>query len=85
MTTPNELSDKALAIFAFAIYHQLASGDSVTAVTAHDPAGHRADPEAIAELEQHELAQAAGGKITFTPAGLLMLEQLLDRLRGQWR
>lgn len=36
MTTPNELSDKALAVFAFALYHQLSSGEVVSAVTVAD-------------------------------------------------
>lgn len=84
MITPNDLSDKALAIFAFAIYHQLSSGDIVAAVVSADAAGHRADPEAIAELERNGLAAADGDKLIFTDAGALMLTQLVDRLRGRW-
>ncbi|MFK4810065.1 hypothetical protein ACI3KW_07630 [Devosia sp. ZW T5_3] len=84
MTTPNDLSDKALAVFAFAVYHQLGSGDAVTAVVAADDAGHRVDPEAVAELERYELAQRHDGKITFTPAGQLILSQILDRIRGRY-
>lgn len=85
MTTPNDLSDKALAVFAFAIYHQLESGDAVSGVTARDAAGHQADPKAIAELAQLDLAHLENGRITFTAAGQLMLTQLLDRLRGSWQ
>jgi hypothetical protein len=84
MTTPNDLSDKALAVFAFAIYHQLSSGDVVSAVAADDGSGHRVDPEAVAELESRELAERNGDKVVFTAAGALMLTQLVDRLRGRW-
>jgi hypothetical protein len=84
MTTPNDLSDKALAVFAFAIYHQLESGDAVSGVTARDATGHQADPEAVEELERLELAKLENDRIVFTPAGQLMLGQLLDRLRGSW-
>jgi len=84
MTTPNDLSDKALAVFAFAIYHQLESGDVISAIAASDGAGHRVDPEAVAELKARELADLTDDKVVFTPAGALMVSQLLDRLRGRW-
>jgi hypothetical protein len=84
MTTPNDLSDKALAVFAFALYHQLESGDAVSGVTARDAAGHQADPEALDELKRLELANVEGGRIIFTPAGQTLLSQLLDRMRGSW-
>lgn len=84
MTTPNDLSDKALAVFAFAIYHQLESGDAISGVTARDAAGHHADPRALDELARLDLAHTEGGRIVFTPAGQAMLSQLLDRLRGTW-
>ena len=82
MTTPNELSDKALAVFAFAIYHQLESGDAVSGVASRDAAGHQADPQALTELADRELANVEGGKIIFTTEGQLMLGQLIDRMRG---
>ena len=84
MTTPNDLSDKALAVFAFALYHQLESGDAVAAVIANDKNGHRADPAAVEELKKLELAELVDDKIVFTPAGALMLSQLEDRFRGGW-
>jgi len=84
MTTPNELSDKALGIFAFAIYHQLSSGDLVTAVATADSSGHRGDPAAIAELESNGLARLDGDRLVFTDAGMVMMSQLVDRLRGHW-
>ena len=84
MTTPNDLSDKALAVFAFAIYHQLESGDAVSGVTARDAAGHQANRQVLDELERLDLAHTQDGRIAFTAAGQLMLTQLLDRLRGSW-
>ena len=84
MTTPNDLTDKALAVFAFAIYHQLSGGDVISAVAASDGAGHRVDPDAVAELKAQDLAEVIEDKVVFTPAGAVMLSQLLDRLRGHW-
>lgn len=82
VTTPNDLSDKALAVFAFAAYHQLESGDSITSVVAEDGAGHRADPEAIAELQERELGALEDERFVFSVAGQLMLSQIIDRIRG---
>lgn len=82
MTTPNEMSDKALSVFAFAAYHQLESGDAVTSVIADDGAGHRANPEAVTELEARELGELRDGRFVFNVAGQLMLSQIIDRIRG---
>ena len=82
MTTPNDLSDKALAIFAFAAFHQLESGDDITSVIANDAAGHRADSEAVAELEAKGLGELSGERFVFNVAGQLMLSQIIDRIRG---
>lgn len=84
MTTPNDLSDKALAVFAFAAFHQLESGDAITSVIAKDGSGHRADPEAIAELETQELGELEGERFAFSTAGQLMLSQVIDRIRGSF-
>lgn len=67
MTTPTDLSDKALAVFAFAIFHQLECGDVISAIAASDSAGHRVDPEAVAELKARELADLIDDKVVFTP------------------
>jgi hypothetical protein len=72
----NTISPKALAVFAFALYHQLSSGEPVSGVVATDGAGHRADPEAVAELESAGLARLEGERITFTEAGLQRLSAL---------
>ena len=82
VTTPNDLSDKALAIFAFAAYHQLESGDIITSVVATDASGHSADPEALSELAEKELGKLNGDRFDFTLAGQLILSQVIDRIRG---
>ncbi|WEK04709.1 MAG: hypothetical protein P0Y65_00160 [Candidatus Devosia phytovorans] len=84
MTTPNDLSDKALAVFAFAAFHQLESGDVVTSIVAKDGVAHRADPAAIAKLVEAGLVSEQGDRLHLTDAGQLMLNQILDRIRGSW-
>lgn len=76
-----DLSDKALAVFAFALHHQLESGEHVSGVVGDDGAGHRADPEAVAELEQRGLAHMSGNRVVFTPEGLDHLEAILRSIR----
>ncbi|MEO3433578.1 hypothetical protein [Inquilinus sp. CAU 1745] len=51
----DQLSDKALSIFAFAAYHELISGQPVSSVVRRDHAGHTADPDGVAELENRDL------------------------------
>lgn len=75
------ISDKALAVFAFAIYHQLESGSRVKQVVRNDRAGHHADEEAISELQGLGLVQADGDRIGFTERG----EALLDRIVADMR
>jgi hypothetical protein len=75
------LSDKALAIFAFAAYHQLASGQTVSSVVQSDGAGHKADDEAVAELQARGLAQADGRTVHFTPDGESALAAVIESLR----
>ena len=72
------LSPKALAVFAFALYHQLSSGEPVSGVVAADGAGHRADPDAVAELEAAGLARLEGERINFTETGLQRLAAALE-------
>lgn len=84
MTTPNDLSDKALAVFAFGIYHQFESGDVVTSIVSQDGAGHHVDPTAVAELIGLGLVEDRDGRLHFTDAGQLMLSQIVDRIRGSW-
>jgi hypothetical protein len=75
------LSDKALAVFAFAAYHQLESGQTVSSVVQRDKAGHRADQDAIGELEARGLARADGTDIHFTEQGGRVLQAVVAGLR----
>lgn len=82
MTTPTEgLSDKAVAVFAFAAYHQLESGQKVSSVVQRDAAGHKADDQAIAELEARGLVRADGQSVQFTQEGEAALDRLIAALR----
>ena len=80
MTT--SLSDKALAVFAFAAYHQLGTGQRVASVIRRDHAGHEAHPEAVSELTGAGLARAEGDHIAFTPEGEALLQSAIEGLRG---
>jgi chromosome segregation and condensation protein ScpB len=76
------LSDKAIAVFAFAAYHQLSSGEAVVDVVLKDAAGHAADPTAITELEGAGLVKAQGERAAFTDAGKARLEAVITALRS---
>lgn len=80
-TTLSSLSDKALAVFAFAAYHQLESGQRVSSVVQRDGAGHQADEEAVSELRERGLATADGQNLTFTNEGEEALQRLIESLR----
>ena len=80
MTHPS-LSDKGLAVFAFAIYHQLESGSRVTQVVANDGAGHHADDEATRELQALGFVTIDDGRVGFTERG----EGLVDRIAAEMR
>ncbi|WP_407519833.1 hypothetical protein [Methylobacterium oryzisoli] len=77
-----ELSDKALSVFAFAAYHQLESGQKVSRVVRRDGAGHQADPEAVAELEQAGLIEATADALVLRPEAEAMVEKGIAALRG---
>lgn len=81
MTAGTNLSDEALAVFAFAIHHQLESGERVSAVVGRDGAGHRADPKAVAELTEKGLLAEEGSRLAFTPAGEDLLQALVEAMR----
>ena len=79
---PDEgLSDKAVAVFAFAAYHELSSGEKVVDVVLRDGAGHAADPDAIRELEGKGLARVDGERAVFSDSGKAHLEKALAALR----
>lgn len=76
------LSDEALAVFVFAAYHQLSSGQRVRSVVQRDGAGHKASDAAISELETRGLIEADGDEIRFTDEGEGALQALLSSLRS---
>ncbi len=81
MASTETLSDKALAVFAFAAYHQLESGQRVSSVVQRDGAGHRADDEAVRELTDRGLVRADGQSIHFTDEGERLLQTVIEGLR----
>lgn len=77
----NPISDRGLAVFAFAIYHQLESGSRVTQVVREDGAGHHADPEAIQELQRLGLVHVDDNRIAFTDQGEAILDRAIAEMR----
>lgn len=75
------LTDEALAVFAFAAYHQLESGEPVSRVVIEDGAGHQADRKAIAELTDRGLARTENNRIVFTSDGEAVLSAIIDAMR----
>jgi hypothetical protein len=76
------LSDEALAVFAFAAYHQLSSGQMVRSVVQKDGAGHKASDAAVEELTGWGLVEADGAEIRFTPQGEEALQGVISGIRG---
>lgn len=76
------LSDEALAVFAFAAYHQLSSGQMVRSVVQKDGAGHKASDAAVEELTGRGLIEADGAEIRFTPQGEEALQGVISGIRG---
>jgi chromosome segregation and condensation protein ScpB len=76
------LSDEALAVFAFAAYHQLSSGQTVRSIVQRDGAGHKAGDAAVSELQARGLIEADGRDIAFTPQGEEVLQEMIAALRG---
>ena len=77
------LSDKALSVFMFAVYHELASGQKVTSVVRRDHAGHEADPDGVAELERYSLVTQDGDFLHFSAEGERFLDALMAAIRQQ--
>ena len=76
------LSDEALAVFAFAAYHQFSSGQMVRSVVQKDGAGHKASDAAVEELTGRGLIEADGSEIRFTPQGEDALRGVISGIRG---
>ncbi|HEY8565495.1 MAG TPA: hypothetical protein VIL65_08355 [Beijerinckiaceae bacterium] len=75
------LSDKALSIFAFAAFHQLESGQPVAKVVRRDGKGHQADPAGVEEIVGRDLATATDDEISFTEAGVSLVNAAVEGLR----
>ena len=76
------LSDKAVAVFAFAAYHQLSTGTRISRVVSIDHQGHEVDPDAVSELADRGYASVDGDHIAFTSDGEAMLEKAIVGLRN---
>ena len=76
------LSDKGLAVFAFAAYHQFTSGEKVTDVVLHDGAGHAADPQAVEEIQAAGLATVKNDRAEFTAEGQSLFGRVLEAIRA---
>jgi hypothetical protein len=82
MTDLSGLSDEALAVFAFAAYHELSSGQRVHSVVRKDGVGHKASDAAVDELDGRGLIKADGHEIVFTPAGEEALQGIVAAIRN---
>jgi hypothetical protein len=76
------LSDEALAVFAFAAYHELSSGQRVRSVVRRDGSGHQAGDGAVDELDGRGLVKAEREEILFTPAGEAALQAVVTAIRN---
>jgi ribosomal protein S19E (S16A) len=77
----NQISDKGIAVFAFAAYHQLQGGYTVREVVASDGAGHGADPAAVHELEKLGLVTSDDNRVSFTDQGEALLDHIIETMR----
>src|SRR4028118_1693224 len=77
------LSDEALAVFAFAAYHQLSSGQIVRSIVQRDGAGHQASDAAVSELQGRGLIEADGRDTAFTPPGAADPQATVSAPRGR--
>jgi len=79
------LSDKALSILAFAAYHSLVSGETVTRVVLDDGKGHKADSEGVREMEAAGFIEPDGDRGTLTDKGTAALGEVVEAIRGALR
>lgn len=83
MPTDAGLSEQAAAVFVFAAYHELSSGQAVTRIARTDGQGHQADDAGVEELASRGLIEADDTNITFTDDGLAELGRLLATIRRE--
>lgn len=76
------LSEKALSILTFAAYHRLASGMVVRDVVLEDGAGHKADADGVAEMQDAGLLEVNGTRGTLTDAGETRLGKVVDAIKN---
>jgi len=76
------LSDAALSILAFAAYHSLVSGETVTRVVLDDGKGHHADAKGVEEMTEAGLLEPDGERGTLTEAGSAKLASVIDAIRS---
>jgi hypothetical protein len=81
VTDTTTISDRGLAVFAFAIYHQLESGNRVTQVVMDDGSGHHADAEGVDEPRRLGLVAVESGRVRFTETGEATIERLIEGIR----
>ena len=77
-----QLGDKGLAVFAFAAYHQLTSGEVVSEVVLDDGAGHHADPQGVQEVQDLGLATVEGKRAVLTESGSKFLATFIQAIQG---
>jgi len=77
----SHLSDAALSILAFAAYHSLVSGETVTRVVLDDGKGHHADAGGVEEMTKAGLLEASGERGTLTDAGSARLASVIEAIR----
>jgi ribosomal protein S19E (S16A) len=83
MAATSKVSDQALSVFAFAVYHQLESGEPISAVVRRDGAGHEANAEALKELGQLGLVSVEDDRIAFSSKGQEIIGSLIDAMRQE--
>ncbi|EIM25855.1 hypothetical protein [Microvirga lotononidis] len=79
------LSDDALAVFAFAAYHELSSGQRIRGVVQKDGVGHKASDAAVDELDGRGFVKSDGQEIVFTLAGEEALQHIVSGIRQSGR
>lgn len=79
------LSDKALSILAFAAYHSLVSGETVTRVVLDDGKGHKADSAGVEEMERAGFLEPDGERGALTDKGTAAVGQVIEAIRGAVR
>lgn len=80
--TAQPLSDRAVAVFAFAAYHQLSTGQKVSGVTLSDGKGHGLDPDAVEELAGRGLVTVNEREVVLGDQANGILAEIIDRIRS---